>query len=58
MLQVSLSLTHLMHTDMFTWLLLTWTSESACCCFLASAAATMLHQYSHQSSSSTYMHLI
>ncbi|KAG6328792.1 hypothetical protein ID866_10297, partial [Astraeus odoratus] len=39
MMQVSLSLMHLMHTDMLAWLLLTWASESAHCHFLASAAA-------------------
>ncbi|KAG6326710.1 hypothetical protein ID866_12379 [Astraeus odoratus] len=38
MMQVSFNLAHLMHTDTFVHLLLTWTSESACCCFLASAA--------------------
>ncbi|KAG6331530.1 hypothetical protein ID866_7557 [Astraeus odoratus] len=58
MLQVSLSLTHLMHTDVLAQLLLTWASKSAYCHFLASAAAAMLCQYLHQSSSSVYMHLI
>ncbi|KAG6326512.1 hypothetical protein ID866_12576 [Astraeus odoratus] len=48
MLQVSLSLTHLMHTDAFTHLLLTWASESAHCCSLASAAAATPCQYLHQ----------
>ncbi|KAG6327105.1 hypothetical protein ID866_11983 [Astraeus odoratus] len=43
MLQVSLSLAHLMHTDAFVWLPLAWASESACCCFLASAAVATLH---------------
>ncbi|KAG6327457.1 hypothetical protein ID866_11634 [Astraeus odoratus] len=42
MLQVSLSLMHLMHMDMFVWLLLAWASESACCHFLASAAVATL----------------
>ncbi|KAG6328065.1 hypothetical protein ID866_11023 [Astraeus odoratus] len=57
-MQLSLSLVHLMHADAFAQLLLTWASESAYCCFLASAAAAMPCQYLHQSSSSTYMHLI
>ncbi|KAG6329567.1 hypothetical protein ID866_9523 [Astraeus odoratus] len=43
-MQVSLSLAHLMHMDMLVQLLLAWTSESACCHFLASAAAATLHQ--------------
>ncbi|KAG6326478.1 hypothetical protein ID866_12610 [Astraeus odoratus] len=38
MTQLSLSRMHLMHTDTFAWLLLTWASESVCCHFLASAA--------------------
>ncbi|KAG6325827.1 hypothetical protein ID866_13262 [Astraeus odoratus] len=42
MLQVSLSLTHLIHMDALAQLLLTWASESAHCCFLASAAAATL----------------
>ncbi|KAG6326979.1 hypothetical protein ID866_12109 [Astraeus odoratus] len=39
MMQLSLSLVHLMHMDVLTRLLLAWASESACCHFLASAAA-------------------
>ncbi|KAG6328411.1 hypothetical protein ID866_10679 [Astraeus odoratus] len=58
MLQVSLSLMHLMHMDVFVWLLLTWASESARCHFLASAAAAMPCQYLCQSPSSAYMHLV
>ncbi|KAG6326535.1 hypothetical protein ID866_12554 [Astraeus odoratus] len=38
MTQLSLSHVHLMHTDMFAQLPLTWASESVCYCFLASAA--------------------
>ncbi|KAG6328109.1 hypothetical protein ID866_10980 [Astraeus odoratus] len=38
MMQLSHSLAHLMHTDAFAQLPLTWASESACCHFLASAA--------------------
>ncbi|KAG6326259.1 hypothetical protein ID866_12831 [Astraeus odoratus] len=38
MMQVSFNLVHLMHTDVFVQLPLTWTSESAHCRFLASAA--------------------
>ncbi|KAG6327350.1 hypothetical protein ID866_11740 [Astraeus odoratus] len=37
-MQDSLSLVHLMHTDMFNWLLLACASDSVCCYFLASAA--------------------
>ncbi|KAG6327356.1 hypothetical protein ID866_11733 [Astraeus odoratus] len=57
-MQLSLSLVHLTHADTFTWLPLTWASESAHCHFLASAAAAMPCQYSHQSPSSMYMHLV
>ncbi|KAG6328573.1 hypothetical protein ID866_10517 [Astraeus odoratus] len=42
MMQLRFNLVHWMHTDMLTWLLLAWTSESACCHFLASAAAATL----------------
>ncbi|KAG6327227.1 hypothetical protein ID866_11861 [Astraeus odoratus] len=38
MMQLGHSLAHLMHMDVFIWLLFAWASESACCCFLASAA--------------------
>ncbi|KAG6328024.1 hypothetical protein ID866_11064 [Astraeus odoratus] len=58
MMQLSLSCMHLMHTDVLAQLPLAWASESAHCCFLASAAAAMPCQYSHQSSSSVYMHLV
>ncbi|KAG6327299.1 hypothetical protein ID866_11789 [Astraeus odoratus] len=39
MTQLSRSLVHLMHTDVFIRLPLAWASESARCHFLASAAA-------------------
>ncbi|KAG6329390.1 hypothetical protein ID866_9698 [Astraeus odoratus] len=39
MMQLSLSLMHLMHTGMLTQLLLAWTLESAYCHFLAFATA-------------------
>ncbi|KAG6327740.1 hypothetical protein ID866_11350 [Astraeus odoratus] len=42
-MQDSLSLAHLMHTDVFIQLLLAWASESAHCHFLASAAAATVH---------------
>ncbi|KAG6330541.1 hypothetical protein ID866_8545 [Astraeus odoratus] len=57
-MQIGLSLTHLMHTDMLAQLLLAWASESAHCHFLASAAAAIVCQYSCQTSSSMYLHLV
>ncbi|KAG6326605.1 hypothetical protein ID866_12481 [Astraeus odoratus] len=52
------SLAHLMHADTFTQLPLAWASESAHCRFLASAAAATPCQYSCQSPSSMYTHLV
>ncbi|KAG6327944.1 hypothetical protein ID866_11146 [Astraeus odoratus] len=40
-MQVSLSLAHLMHTDMLTQLPLAWASESAHCHFLASVSCSV-----------------
>ncbi|KAG6328737.1 hypothetical protein ID866_10353 [Astraeus odoratus] len=57
MMQVSLSLVHLMHMVMLAWLLLAWASESAHYHFLASAAAATPCQYLCQLSNSAYMHL-
>ncbi|KAG6328483.1 hypothetical protein ID866_10606 [Astraeus odoratus] len=43
MMQLSLRLAHLIHTDMLTQLPFTWASESAHCHFLASAAVATAH---------------